>query len=296
MLRNELNALLQSESERVLGSAAERGLGDYVFDGRYHRYKFFDTLARERFVGAAQAALMIVAKNLEHYLEELLERVEANDLNFKGGVGDLSWLIGYGDGLLAEAQIASPPSRYALAQPALMMFQNVDTQPLRLARCDFVHSFESGRDLEMSARKSTVIEPGEKAFIDGFETVVWPESSGVLFLRVATLSLGAYDALFDVRDGRAAGVFSTDVRAAYLQTALRLLGAAQSGKGRALAASAERSPIKELRWSALNYYWRSNAPDAGQKIKAFEADAHPQIRRLATKAVAKLAAQTRTER
>lgn len=286
--RESLSHDMQKQSQSLLGAVTERALDKYVYDGKYHRYRLLDELETEQFILVGKGLLARVAENLETYLEELLVQIQNGDLKFQGRVGDLSWLIGYGDGLSIEAQIASPPNRYALAQPALTMIRNVDRERLVLSLCPFVHSFERGQDLDLSTCRRITVEPEQDIFINGFETLVWPASSGVLFLRVATLSLGAYDALFDVATGEVAGVFSTDVRASYIQTALRLFGAARSERGRALAEIAAASPLRELRWSAVNYFWRLRGEGVLGEIKGFLSDPDPQIRHIAASAVDRL--------
>jgi hypothetical protein len=285
--------LLADLSREILGDDAAWGESSFRSAQGYHIGSLDRRLAADRFRDHATAVLDKIVAALPDLSGELAEGMLENDERFFGTLRELSWIIAYSRDIIADVRLTTRFNDVVPASPALFVVQNLDPRPLKLTVYKLDDSFEAATALDIGAAESAILRTGEKRFFDGFREVVSYEEDGILIAVVSTSPLGAYDALFCPHSGARLGLFSTDIGLSSCVVALRIFALAGWSGATDVAGSASSHALKEVRWAALNYFWRTSPADLESRLEAFAADPDPEISQLARHCIATLAAEER---
>jgi hypothetical protein len=185
--------------------------------------------------------------------------------------------------------LTSRRKQFALAQPVFTYFRNIDVQKLTVKRLQFDRSFEAIDALSLADADLIDILPGDSILVNGFRELIWFEDSGIALGMISTLPLAAYESPYDIETGERIGLFSTDMRLSSVEVALRTFAAAGWAGATDLAEAFSSHAIREMRWGALNYFWRTGSQDLSLWLERFSGDADPQVAALARACVAQMA-------
>ncbi|HZG09448.1 MAG TPA: hypothetical protein VEZ70_10770 [Allosphingosinicella sp.] len=287
-MRQQTSDWAAAFSDEVLGTEAHTGFSDFAFSDGYHSIGFDRSAAADRFKHGAPILLDRIIAELPDLSEELAAAVQAGDNRFTAAISELSWLIAHRNHAYVSCQITARRRAYTVAQPVFIWMRNIDRRPLRLRRLSLDRPFEECGALDFEKAQEITIAAGDALFVNGFEEIIWFEESGVSLISVGTLPLGAYEAAYDSATGARVGLFSTDLRLSSAEVVLRTFGAAGWAGAGDLARACAAHPVKELRWGALNYAWRSDLPGLAALLADLTADPDPGIRALAGSCLAQL--------
>jgi hypothetical protein len=275
-------------SRQVLGPGVGDGISECELKDGYHSLLANRHAAARLFETEAPRLMDRLLLRLDDLARELALAVIERDGPYIAAVGELSWLVAQSDYCYAACQLSGRRKQYVLAQPALTYFRNLDRRPLPVRVLRLESPFESLRRVNLHQAERVTLSPGDSLLVNGFERLIWFEESGVVLGSVSTLPLGAYEATFDATTGDRTGLFSTEMRFSSIEVVLRALAAGGWGGAMDIASDAARHPVRELRWSALNYAWRTDPGDLTDRLTLFAGDADPQIAQTAQQCLAQL--------
>lgn len=281
MKRAQGDELLKELSGRLFSDQCEIGYGKFTNNAGYMSLSYDRTII-ERLMRVHGAKVL---DTFEDSLAELTDEIVRDSLG--GGtalittVKELIWVMAFGGHIFANLHLSSRGKDLIPSPPSISLVKNVDTRALQVKRINIGGSFEQIDKLDMSKVVVERIEPGETFYVDGFKDLLWYDESGVLLLSLTTLPLGAYDAVYSQSDGSRIGVFSSDLRHSSTVVALRCFAASGWNGARDLAIRSSSHSLREIRWAALNYFWRTAAESICDDLARFVDDKDPEIRNLA---------------
>ena len=284
MLRSKLNKILSDASHELFGPSSIRSAFSYERSEEGTLFPISFTEVSDKFEAEAKRILDIVVENIESLIDESVGGTLKTEQRFLGFVNDIGWIVGVGGALVIEARITLSTHRYAMAEPALSLMRNIDTDNLVMQKARLTSPYEQPNS-EIASIDNFDLAPGEDFFCDSRVECQWPITPGVLILKARTLQLGAYDALFDVETKRRVGLFSCDPRISGLDACMRVFASLKDQRAKPLATNLTNSPVKELRWNALNYFWRMGQNSVLENVPPLVDDEDPSISSLAKAAL-----------
>jgi hypothetical protein len=240
------------------------------------------------FSKSAEQVLGHFASRKSELTEYLAKALVKRDLHALNSVSARSWAIAYNAFLFFDLHITQRPERRFVLYPAYFAYYNISGQEIVGKAVELPQKIEHMTSLEMRDAKPFRIVPGDVAFFDGSKSAHWFEGNPIPALRMTTRRLGIYEAVLDVESGHRLTLSSADLAVGRVETLLRLFGAARDCSIMDVAAELTQHPVRELRWSALNYFHRVGSVRSRSYIEGMCTDSDATIRRLASKSLASL--------
>ncbi len=267
-------------SERVFGRLPPPIDRSYFLKNGFHVLDCDPPNAFDKFCLHGPAAMAGFLACLDSVLGDMIENLARRRSPSLTVVKEGLWVFAYEQEIVFDCRLSRAHRAHLVASPSYALIRNLDSVPVKFKRFRFGPSFEAA-----SARLDQVglgcLMPGEEIVVDGFrEALAWAED-GVLLAAITTFPRGAYDAIFALEDGRRVGSLSSELRTASLGLALRMFAAAGWRGADKLSDLARHSPLRELRWAALNFDWQSNSAKLETNISTFRADPDSEIAQLA---------------
>lgn len=223
--------------------------------------------------------------------DEMVQSVIDGDASFITTVQELNWILAFGGHMFANCHISARVGEFIPCPPSVSLVRNIDRKPLEIRRLPLEGSFEEITKIDIKNARTEIILPGETFYVDGFRDMLWYTESGIMLFSLTTLPLGSYEAVFCRETGRRSGIFSSDLRHSSTVVVLRCFAAFGWLGARILAKEAASHPIKEIRWAALNYFWRMAGSDVIDEISIFLDDPDHEIKNLATNCLSVIQSQ-----
>jgi hypothetical protein len=287
--RRKASDLVGLFSSKVLGLGVGDSASDFVLRDGYHMIRLDRQAVAASFAAEAPPLMDRLLADLGPLADELGAAILKRDGPYIAAVGELSWLLAQSGYCYAACQITSRRKQYVLAQPVYTYLRNIDSKPLSMRVLKLPVSFESLTQLDFAEAERLELQPGASRMVNGFEEMIWFEESGIAICSVTTLPLGAYEATYDAQSGARVGLFSTEMRLSAVEVVLRMLGSAAWPGALDIARDSSVHAVRELRWAALNYVWRCDAPDLADWLETFAQDRDPQIAALARSCLGQIA-------
>lgn len=273
--------MLERLSRMTFGADAEGADRIFTAGPKYTAWHSDLESAAAIFEQEAPRILRSIVDQLPTLSDTLVQAAVDHDSAVLNGLREVSWLLSASRNIIADARFSVTSGSTIIANPAFSIVKNIDDQqlPMRLYRIS--GSFEHRTLIDPTDYEDIHLATGEELFINGFDTIAAYLKNGILVANITTVPIGAYEAVFSLVDGQRKGLFSADLRLSSIVVALRVF--AMSGQDRFLDVPSEWSThaVKEVRWSVLNYLWRTSPPDLDSRLAIFLDDADAEIRALA---------------
>lgn len=281
MNRAQGDKLLRELSGRLFGDHSGIGYGNFTNNAGYVSLPYDRTIIEAAMRAHGTDVLHAFTESLADLADEIVKDSLDGGTGLITTVKELMWVMAFGGHIFANLHLSSRGKDLIPSPPSISLVKNIDTRPLQIKRLRIGGSFEQINTLEISNTVSECIEPGEVFYVDGFEDLLWYDESGVLLLSLTTLPLGAYEAVYSQNSGARLGVFSSDLRHSSTVVALRCFAASGWDGARDLAIRSASHALREIRWAALNYFWRIADERIRDDLARFVDDDDPEIRELA---------------
>lgn len=238
------------------------------------------TPGADEFTAHASHAMDQIVANLPHLAKDFFAQFAESRSRAAAIMREDTWHLASTPGLVAFVRLSKAVGGAYYASGNYSLIQNIDTAPIRLK----VHLLDGA--IDEAARifpeaREIILAPGGRAMLDGTREVAGYVDSGMVVATIVTANLANYDATFDSHDGHRIGRVMADLQTSAVSVALRVFAAAGWEGATDLAVDLRRHPVKEVRWSILNYLWRSDVKDDRLSIGDFLADPDPEIRGIA---------------
>lgn len=238
----------------------------------------------ERFCAFAADVLPGLVSTLPHLASEIADDIKRGNTAKLHTIREDGWIVATSGPFIADLRLIRKADRYISASPCYSASLNLDVQTLGYRRliCDDLLALQS---LAVVRSERFNVGPQQIVYNDGINSAVICDEGEAMALCLTSLPLRPYDSIFHADTLDLAGKFQADPRDSAVAVALRVYAAARWPGGRKLATQCSTSVIRETRWAALNYFWRSNDPTDREQVRLFCNDPDAGIAAIAAQAI-----------
>lgn len=239
---------------------------------QYASFEKFEDCSREIFRYLTE---QVLGKELDRAINTVC-------LSDKPTVATDGWVLAWTPKAGLEVRYSKAPSQHILCHSSFTGIKNLSKTPLNIALYDNIDEIflESSRH-KLPTEKVVSIDADGIFIFDGNQQAIQFLTQGILIARISTKPLKKFDVIADKNTEKVVSRASNEMSSSSIEVLLRCFAANNYVQAEALASTAIVSNIKELRWAALNYFWRVESTLLPQAIRTLQNDKDQQLKALA---------------